>query len=166
MDAATSFCETGPSGEKSNDLFSGIRHFKPEEFRHPDKLSAIALTTLDTMRDREGDLRAIYIVVNEDFAPGRQGHAEKSRHYFGDAFDIVIKDSITRQPLPLLEQFLIAIRYCWTGIGVYPFWNLPGLHVDTRPMTRQMRRALWMRDRVGVYQDIKEFFDMVKGGEA
>lgn len=143
-------------------IFNRVKHFKPSEFDHPDKIDEISLKTLDAMRHAEGSRSGIIITINSDFATS--GHSKKSQHYLGKAFDIVIRNNVTKKPLPVLSQFLIAVRWSWTGIGVYPFWDYPGIHVDTRAMTRYQRRALWMRDETGEYKDISTFFRRFQNG--
>ena len=139
-------------------LFSGIRYFTPDEFDHPAKVDRDALSLLDAMRHTEGKLRTrpIVIVVHADYASS--GHSPKSRHAFGDAFDISFLDRETRKPLGVVDQFLTAIRYTWTGIGFYPYWNNPGVHVDRRPITVKGRRSLWWRDSGGNYRAVSDFF--------
>lgn len=157
-------CNLDGGGRISRDVWSEIRYFTREEFNHPDKLEVCALIQLDSMRHEEGLRRDIIITINEDFA--LTGHSEKSRHKFGDAFDLVIRLRKTRKSLPVVIQFQIALRYNWTGIGFYPFWTDPGLHVDTRPMTRFMRRALWWRDEAGKYHNIESYFRrLIDGGQ-
>jgi len=129
-----------------------IKHFKPDEFDYPDFIDFNSLSMLDSMREKEKKI----IIINSDFA--FTGHSDNSMHYKGKAFDIVIKDKNTKEPLPIIEQFLIAIRYFWTGIGFYPFWKVPGLHVDTRPLTLLDRRATWWKDKEGEYRPIEEYF--------
>jgi hypothetical protein len=80
-----------------------------------------------------------------------------SMHYMGKAVDCVIRDAATRQPFPIVEQFLMALGWCWSGIGFYPHWHSPGLHLDTRPVTRMMPRALWWRDAEGFYHHVKDY---------
>ena len=137
-------------------LFHGIEHFKPSEFDHPDKLDRDALTLLDRMRHDEGSRHGIIITVNADYAT--TGHSNNSRHYWGDAFDIVIRDEISRRPVPLLAQMVMAARYTWGGIGIYPYWNEQGIHVDRRPWTVFSRRAFWYRNRDGHYDKMENFF--------
>ncbi len=131
------------------ELFRDIRHFSPDEFDYPDKIDRDALLLLDAMRDKEGERRPVWIRVNADFA--LTGHSKKSRHRCGDAFDIVIFDARTSRPLDVVEQFFMALRYTWGGIGFYPYWDEPGLHVDRRPWTVLGRRALWWRDKTSPY---------------
>ena len=131
---------------------------KRKQYSREFKLEAVRL--LDEMRHREDELAdfPLRIYVNADYAPGK-GHSAGSRHYFGDAFDISIINGKTGRPLPLMEQFIMALRYCWTGVGFYPYWTRPGVHVDRRPLTIFGRRAMWWRDKNGKYQSIGDWED-------
>jgi uncharacterized protein YcbK (DUF882 family) len=135
--------------------WSKVRHFAPSEFNFPDMLDSRTIAMLDAMRHEEGKTRDIIITINSDF--DYSGHSSNSMHYQGKAFDLVIKDRRTQHHLPILDQFLIAVRYFWTGIGFYPYWNTPGLHVDTRPMILTGRRALWWRDNDGSYKSVEQY---------
>jgi len=137
------------------ELFKDIRHFTPDEFDRPDMLDRDALLLLDAMRHEEAKHRPIRITVNADYA--LTGHSKNSRHKCGDAFDIVIRDARTLEPLDVITQFIIALRYTWGGVGFYPYWNEPGLHVDRRPWSVFGRRALWWRDEKGKYRAVEEF---------
>lgn len=57
--------------------------------------------------------------------------------------------------MSLFDQFVVASRFLrFTGIGVYPWWNNPGLHVDCRPVG--YRRSYWASTAKGVYVAITE----------
>jgi len=57
-------------------------------------------------------------------------HVKNSAHYSGIAFDIRIggKGAINWN-----KMFQYAVDAGFKGIGYYPFWNIPGFHVDDRP---------------------------------
>jgi uncharacterized protein YcbK (DUF882 family) len=42
-----------------------------------------------------------------------------------------------------IEFFFAAMRFNFTGLGIYPWWNNPGLHLDKRPTGPVAYRALW-----------------------
>ena len=43
--------------------------------------------------------------------------------------------------MPLLDQYLMAERIpVFRGIGLYPWWNRPGLHLDRRPISSFEKR--------------------------
>lgn len=47
--------------------------------------------------------------------------------------------------LHVADQFLVVSKFdVFNGIGVYPWWNSPGLHLDTRPVTSRLEpEARW-----------------------
>ena len=68
-------------------------------------------------------------------------HATKSRHFSGEAVDVVIPGSVSH-----LDSILNAFRF-FGGIGFYPHWKyneeiVGGLHLDLRPQSTTM--AQWM----------------------
>lgn len=42
-----------------------------------------------------------------------------------------------------MEFFIAASRFNFGGLGVYLWWNNPGLHLDVRPIKPGMERAIW-----------------------
>ena len=48
------------------------------------------------------------------------------QHPIGTAADIHI------EKMNLIDQFIAATRFNFVGIGVYPIWKNPGLHLDMR----------------------------------
>lgn len=65
-------------------------------------------------------------------------HLAHSQHASGDAVDICFPGMSKRD---LFDAFLCASRFKFMGIGVYPDWNDPGLHLDWR---KAPYRALWL----------------------
>ena len=109
--------------DKSNNLlWSTIKHFKPEEFNYPDEFinngGFVLLQKLDEFREFVGKP----IIIHSDFRPGDKGQHGKAR-----AVDIHVKG------MHVIDQFLCAEKSgLFTGIGIYPNWNNPGLHLDIR----------------------------------
>lgn len=109
--------------DNSNDiLWQDIKYFKKEEFNHPDEFinngGYVLLQKLDEFREFVGKP----IIIHSDFRPGDKGQHGKAR-----AVDIHIKG------MHVIDQFLCAEKFGkFTGIGVYPNWNNPGLHLDIR----------------------------------
>lgn len=124
-----------------------VRFFKPSEFKHPDKVDPLLIYSLDALRAAAGKP----ITINSDFRPG-----DKGQHGTGRAVDIVI------QGLSVLDQFFIAEKTrLFSGIGIYPHWNTPGIHVDVRPLQPHEPGARWARDAAGNYVALN--WDFVKG---
>lgn len=93
------------------------------------------------------DSRLIYLLdefrafVGQPFiihcAYERSGHTPNSQHYVGKAVDGHFKN------LNWLDQYLMALKFGkFRGIGVYPDWNNPGLHLDIRDAEYT---ATWMQ---------------------
>ncbi len=56
--------------------------------------------------------------------------------------------------LSAIEQYLYAEQWCWPGLGFYPFWNDPGIHIDMRRLVANAKGARWWRDDQGQYHPI------------
>lgn len=76
---------------------------------------------------------------------GTQGkHAPNSKHYTGNAVDIIFPGIF---PGDLPDLYFAASRFVFTGIGVYPYWEINGvrhggLHLE---ISEEKPRRLWMR---------------------
>lgn len=116
-----------------------IKYFKPVEFGKNGKwMQEQLMRRLDNMREYIGK-----VIHCEPEHPGGgyrlkpASAQDKSYHYQGLAVDIHIEG------LSLAEMYLLAEKYNFTGIGVYPKWNNPGLHVDMRPVAEYGRGSRW-----------------------
>ena len=124
-----------------------VKYFKPSEFKHPDKLDPLLIYSLDALRTAAGRP----ITINSDYREG-----DKGQHGAGRAVDVVIHG------LPVLDQFFIAEKTrLFAGIGIYPHWNTPGIHVDIRPLQPHEPGARWARDAAGNYVALN--WEFVKG---
>ena len=82
------------------------------------------------------------IFIHSGYRAGDTGlHGQKK------AFDIHIEG------LSVVDQYLVAERFNFNGIGVYPYWNRPGLHVDVR-----FRHARWGKSEKGLYVRLDNLF--------
>jgi len=121
------------------DWFS-IKHFSPlENWGDPFCMSRRLLYLLDAWRD----FIECPVVVHCGFE--EKGHSEKSQHYLGNAVDLHVVG------MSLLYAYLSVERFGFTGIGVYPYWSSPGLHLDVRPLGELVSGARWWRDGNGAY---------------
>ena len=117
--------------------WSKVKHFKPSEFTYPDQLDPLLIYSIDALRSAAGRP----IKINSDYRPGDQG-----QHGIGKAVDVVISG------LHVVDQFLLAEKTrLFAGIGIYPFWNRPGIHVDVRSLKPHEPAARWARNAAGVY---------------
>jgi uncharacterized protein YcbK (DUF882 family) len=105
------------------DDWKNIQHFtKDENWGDWKKMNVAVVWMLDRMRD----FIERPIVLHCGYEDG--GHTENSQHYLGNAVDCHIVG------LSLIDQYLLAERFNWNGIGVYPDFNNPGLHLDCRTL--------------------------------
>ena len=76
---------------------------------------------------------------------GTQGtHADNSLHYIGFAVDLIP----LRGKIPLVDVFISALRFHFTGIGIYPKWKyngkvVGGMHLERNPL-KIHRKKLWL----------------------
>lgn len=120
-----------------------VKHFKPSEFNEPNEMDYHFINRLDKFRDMVGKP----IIIHSSYRKGG-----KSKHAEGIAVDIHIKG------MDLMDMFLWAERSdLFKGIGVYPCWNNPGLHLDMRK--EEGRWATWdksdVKDKTYVALDSK-----------
>lgn len=119
-----------------------IRHFSEnEKWGNPEKMEYDLVKTLDDLRD--------FIGFPINIHCGYEDRKNNSQHCFGTAVDCHAKN------LSLFEFYTAASRFEFNGIGIYPFWNNPGLHLDIRTSGH---RAIWGKDIVGDYVPISSEF--------
>ena len=129
-----------------SEFWKNIKFFKPSEFKYPDKVSRELITKLDTYRAMVGKP----IIIHSDYRPG-----DKKQHGKGLAIDFHVKG------MKVLDQYFYAERSgLFVGIGLYPYWNSPGLHVDIR----EEGTARWGCDQKGGYVALTSDFvrDFIK----
>jgi len=143
--------------------WSKVPNFTQDEFDYPNEIVADVLYMLQTMRTNENRRsvqrggHGIIITINSDYRLGDPG-----QHGKGRALDVVIRDARTREPLPITMQFWMAQFYLWTGIGMYPYWKEPGLHLDLKPVSPiYSRRRTWCRQEDGKYIAVEEYMATV-----
>lgn len=118
-----------------------VRHFSASEFGAWEKLDARLVYALDEFRHALGVPLHVHTAYRETSA------FPDSQHPHGRAVDVCAAG------LALLDFWLEAERRPeWTGIGLYPGWAHPGLHLDIR-FARQ--RARWWRTLSGQYQPLR-----------
>ena len=124
-----------------------IKYFKSSEnFGDPSKMSYILLLTLDNLREFIGVPIVIHCGYETD------GHSENSYHYKGMAVDC------HATKIDLYDFYFAATRFSFHGIGIYPLWNNPGLHLDIRPVHRYEGRSFWECTGPGEYVPISSCF--------
>ena len=99
--------------------WDNIRHFHKSEFNGPDLLIPKLIYTMDELRNYIG--RRIHIHCDYE-------KRDKGYHPLGMAIDF------HAEGMHFFDLFLACTRFDqFNGIGVYPDWNNPGVHVDVRP---------------------------------
>lgn len=124
--------------------WSRVKHFKREEWREdPDRILWSTVLLMDEMRDAAG----VPIIIHIAYAV--HGHENNSSHYGRLASGV----DFHFHGWSLLDQYLFAERFPWRGIGVYPYWQNPGLHVDLRVKGREYPNCgyRWWRAADGLY---------------
>lgn len=90
-----------------------LKHFKPQEFKHPDLIMPEIMFMLDELREDLG----FPIIITSDARPGDEnknaGGVSDSLHLAGEAVD---GKCLNMSPLDL---FLFSCRYPFTEIGLY-----------------------------------------------
>ena len=117
--------------------WGAIRFFKPNEnFGNPMEMDYDLIYGIDLLRQ--------YIKKPIIIHCGYEKRSGSSYHNTGEAIDCHCKD------INLIDFFIGASRFaCFRGIGIYPNWNNPGLHLDTR--RDGDFRALWTSFAAGKY---------------
>lgn len=115
----------------------------PEEaIRH---LNPLLVYCLDALRAFVGKP----IIIHCAYRPNDPG----STHHKGDAVDFHIAG------MPVVDQFLMTERTrLFAGIGVYPFWNNPGLHADVRQLRPNQHGPRWGLNAAGIYTALDSKF--------
>ena len=124
------------------------KHFDPsEKWGDPAKMDVALVFALDDFREHIG--RPIVIHC---------GYEQRDRGYHpcGMAVDVHVPG------LSAFQQFILAQGFpTFRGIGLYPNWNNPGLHLDTRHKNRNEPRTVWGATAPGMYTNItKDFMQM------
>lgn len=117
--------------------------FTPKEFGASD-MNPILIKALQHLRSYVG----VPIHIHSGYRKGNTGY-----HPLKMAADIHIEG------MHVVDQYLTAERFpAFTGIGVYPNWNNPGLHVDVRPLPIREFGARWVSPKSKVYVALNKDF--------
>lgn len=131
-----------------------LRYFKRSEFEFPEEMHPLFLKQLDEFRSQT----QTRFILTADFA--KKGHAAHSMHYEGRAVDGHFVN-LRGQRLPLVDQFLLAIKSTFNGIGLYSF-GAPFIHLDNR---ESPERKIWVAEHEGVYRNLDRIFLRKIAGE-
>lgn len=117
----------------------------------PDLVKGVDPTLIFLLSDMEeyiGEELIIHLLLDREHSNPR------SQHLIGRAADLHVRG------INLVDQFLHACRFPFTGIGVYSssVWNNPGLHLDIRQLPNGSPRALWSCTKKGSYGRLNSKF--------
>lgn len=127
--------------------WDNITNFSPKEFGATG-MSKLLIYTLQDMRDYTGRK----IIIHSGFREGSTGY-----HPLKMAVDLHIEG------LHVIDQYLIVERFdAFNGVGVYPNWNQPGIHVDVRRKNKLNMDSRWGCLEAGKYLKLDyEFFKKI-----
>lgn len=124
--------------------YQKFKHFsRQEKWGDPDAMKESILYELDKLRDYVG----LPVVIRCGWENRTSGY-----HPFGTAVDMHIEG------MPPIDQFIAASRFGFRGIGVYPWWSSPGLHLDMGSRDGQKHKALWGSPEKGKYVKLNTGF--------
>ena len=131
--------------------WSSIKYFTPPEFGNEEAQKNVNSTLVWLIDDFR---KAIMKPIKIHEAWALTGHLPTGYHPKGEAVDCHIEG------LSIWEQFFLALRFgAFKGIGIYPYWNNQGLHLDIR---KENLITLWWCDRNKKYQPVtKEFIGKI-----
>jgi len=155
--------------------WSGLEHFTVDEnWGDPYKMDRDLLYLLEYLRI----LFRFPFVVHCGY--DTEGHSENSQHYVGKAVDFHVRTMNFKNAVDLLIDTLKTLKVGKVrmlfpkfmvgkykdvlvadliGLGIYPHWNSPGIHLDTRG-----HRARWGALNINgkqVYKSFKEVYGKI-----
>ncbi|MBN1882810.1 MAG: hypothetical protein JW885_11595 [Deltaproteobacteria bacterium] len=109
-----------------------VNYFTPREFHHPDKMETDIIALLDDLRD----VFKFQFVIHSDWRKPPDGVPPElwpSEHNHGRAVDFHVENLDYLDAADLMK-FSLRRLDVWqsVGLGLYPHWNNPGFHLDTR----------------------------------
>jgi len=107
-----------------------IKNFERKEWRYaPDAVLPTLVYLVDDLTSfiKKVFSKFAFAIVHQAFE--KTGHEKNSLHYLNGnglarAVDLHFED------VALIDQYLAAERFPFTGIGCYPLWRNPGLHLE------------------------------------
>jgi len=116
---------------------------RDEKWGDPLKMQLHLIYWLDALRKYVGSPLIIHCGYE------KEGHVSKSQHRWGNAVDLH-SDTIHYKTL-----LCAALLFPFAGIGIYPYWNNPGLHLDMRKLVDGEPKKIWYRDKDNLYHNIR-----------
>lgn len=129
------------------------QYFSPDEFNHFDKMDKDFLDWLHRVRVNYGS--SWTIKGHSDYRKYDPNKGGLQMHSKGRALDF------HTNPVGMLLEHTQRLISALTGnyrLGVYPYWNNPGFHIDNHSNTRY-----WIRDKSGIYTYYSKSKDLLQG---
>ena len=115
-----------------------IKYFtQSEKWGDPTAMDYNLVRLLDSLRAFIGKKIIIHC--------GYEDRGNDSYHCRGMAIDCHAVD------IHLIDFYIAACRFGFGGIGIYPKWNSPGLHIDSRPVDEYGHKSFWASIEYGKY---------------
>lgn len=161
----------------------------PNPTPHPWDMDFDLMFTLHNLRDAatHENRNRIRFIIRNDGGFSLTSHSKKSLHgryalgpaglehvptepILGRAADFTIEEeeipgSNLWVPWSWLKQaaFVYGKIGPAHGLGIYPWWHRPGLHLDWRQENRERTPAVWTRgpDDVYIFRPFNQFYDLV-----
>ena len=107
-----------------------LKNFERKEWRlKPDVVLPELVYLVDELASfvKKTLSKSAFCVINQAYEP--TGHEKNSLHYL-DSDGVARAVDLRFESILLIDQYLAAERFPFTGIGVYPLWRNPGLHLE------------------------------------
>lgn len=124
------------------------KHFCNDKIEWPENTNPDITLVMDQLREEfKSPIR-----IHRCYDPSATLATSRHRMTYCDAVDFDVEP--TMQYKTLLKAFILLTRHPKIrGIGIYPYWNRPGFHVDLRP---EVMKSYWLRDRDGLYLPVSD----------
>ncbi len=95
-----------------------------DQIKYIQNMNVVTLDMLNILCKKASERNGWRHIINSDYREGKSG-----QHPEGRALDIVF---YRHEPgdVDVLTQFIFALRSNFSGIGLYPYWKTPGIHID------------------------------------
>lgn len=139
-----------------------LKHFKVSEpWGKPEAMNGILLLVMDAVAEKSG----VPVVIH--CGHETTGHVSKSYHASGRACDFHLATEMPfLKQVELMEKILQDLHvFSDVGLGIYPDWNHPGFHLDTRG-TMARWGALYVKQNgknVQVYKAYEAVKNVLRG---
>ena len=124
-----------------------VKHFKRIEWvKDPDLALPDLVYIMDEMRSVAGAPFIIHVCFDDS------GHEPNSAH-FATKRDFAYAVDFHIHGWSLMDQWLFIEKWPIMGLGIYPFWKNPGLHIDLRrhSLEHPTLGRRWWRNEQGEY---------------